>query len=299
MKKLLKYIVLTLIGIIVIDLAMRPIFNRLFDNPPQSICHSYHFAYNKEQSDILILGASRATRHYNSMMLIDSLGKTCFNAGQDGQPIYNQYLNLLNSLQNGKVETVFLDLSSVQISDKWITERLEPLVPFYWANDTVRAIIDNVSDKTFPPSVIYLSSLIQYNSQFQKFLRYFSPQDVYIFHGYIPLPYSGKEFKYKPLKESSFTINDKGMEYLSRIASVCKKNNIDFYIIVSPSLRDCSLFYSYISDYCRENDIKFLNYSNLQSCIGDLRLWQDYDHMNSKGADIFTAELIKYIKSQQ
>lgn len=300
MKTFLKYILFTLLGVVVLDLICRPLFVYIYDNPPKgsTIESDLSYIFNKEQSDILILGASRASRHYNCQMFIDSLGKTCFNAGHDGQPIYNQYLDLLKSIENGKVETVFLDISSAQLSDKWIKERMLPLVPYYWKNDSVRSIIDNVSDRTIPPHVLYCSSLIQYNSLWHKLPQLIKPRSHNAIHGYMPLPYNGEEFHYTQRLKDDLAPNDKAIDYLSRIVETCEVNNISLYLIVSPSLNDFSPFISFMSEWCAKNNVSLLDYSIYPPCFNDPYLWKDKSHMNCKGADIFTAELIRFLRDQ-
>lgn len=301
MKKFIKYLVLTLLGIVVLDLANRVLFTYVFNNPPENSTTKNNLSYifNQKQSDILILGASRASHHYNPQIFIDSLGKTCFNAGQDGQPIYNQYLNLLRSLENGHVETVFLDLSPGQVTDKWIKERMEPLVPYYWKNDSVKAVIEYVSERDLFTDLLYLSSFVQYNSQAHVLLEYLHPTYNTQKLGYVPLPYKGKEFKYRKGGGEGFKMNEKALDYLIRINKVCKEKDIDLYIVASPILIPFPSFVSYISNFCQKYHIKFLDYSSRKKYTDDLRLWKDASHMNCNGADMFTEELISVLKRKK
>lgn len=300
MKKFIKYLVLTLLGIVVLDLANRALFTYVFNNPPENskMKSDLSYIFNKEQSDILILGASRASHHYNPQIFIDSLGKTCFNAGQDGQPIYNQYLNLLRSLENGHVETVFLDLSPAQVTDEWIEERMEPLVPYYWKNDSVKAVVKHVSVRGSYTDLLYLSSFIQYNSQAHVLLEYLHPRYNTQKHGYVPLPYTGKEFKYRKGGGEGFKINEKAEDYLLRIDKVCKEKDIDLYIVASPSLNPFTSFVSYMRSFCKMNQIHFLDYSSKSEYIDNMLLWKDASHMNCKGADLFTEELLELLKTK-
>ena len=48
------------------------------------ICHEL-------SSDILIFGSSRASHHYNPIIISDSLGYSCYNCGQDGNGIILNY----------------------------------------------------------------------------------------------------------------------------------------------------------------------------------------------------------------
>ena len=49
------------------------------------------YACKEMKEDIIIMGSSRAIHHYVPRIIADSLGMSCFNAGQDGNGIILQY----------------------------------------------------------------------------------------------------------------------------------------------------------------------------------------------------------------
>jgi hypothetical protein len=285
---------------VVLDLANRALFSYVFSNPPlnSKIRSDLSFALNEEQSDILILGASRATHHYNSQIFIDSLGKTCYNAGQDGQPIYNQYLNLIKALENGKVETVILDLGPSQLQDEWINERIKPLSPFYWENDSVRAIIEDVSEFGKLVKFNYLSSFVQYSSRAYIFWEFLSPRYESQIQGYVPLEYTGRAFNgYAPA--TPFSMNEKAIKYMMKIRNLCIENGVKLYVVVSPYMGDYTAFVKYMSEFCKLNNLVFWDYSSDKRYIGNPYLWMDAVHMNSKGADEYTQEIVGRIANHK
>ena len=59
-----------------------------------------NYICDKSVDDILIFGSSRAVHHYNSSMIEDSLGMSCYNCGDDGNGIILSYgrLSMISQL---------------------------------------------------------------------------------------------------------------------------------------------------------------------------------------------------------
>jgi hypothetical protein len=297
MKIFIKYLLILLVGIVVLDFANRALFSYVFSHLPahSKIRSDFSYVLNEEQSDVLILGSSRASHHYNPQIFIDSLHKTCFNAGQDGQPIYNQYLNLLRAFELGNVDTVILDLCSAQLTDMWINERIKPLTPLYWKNDTARAIVDEISEYGSWTKFLYLSSFIQYSSRAYVLFEYIQPRYTSQEHGYVPIPYSGDKIimdsdERKELE--SFRINEIALRYLLKIRDLCQKEGATLYICISPSLVEMDSLADSLTDFCKAEHVNFLNYSSDPRFLNDLTLWKDGLHMNCKGADMYSRDIV-------
>ena len=47
----------------------------------------HNYILNNSNEDVLIFGSSRAIHHYNPQVLLDSIGMSCYNCGQDGNGI--------------------------------------------------------------------------------------------------------------------------------------------------------------------------------------------------------------------
>ena len=52
---------------------------------------SQRVACKESKEDVILMGSSRASHHYVTQIITDSLGLICFNAGQDGNGIIMQY----------------------------------------------------------------------------------------------------------------------------------------------------------------------------------------------------------------
>lgn len=289
-SKLFIYFVVVILGVVIIDVMFRLIFTPFFDNPPinTKAGATYKFVSCKEPADIIILGASRANHHYKSTQIEDSLGVKVFNYGWDGRCTLYQYLCLLKGIENGGLKTVILDLSEAQLSKEWVDERISDLYPYYWKNDTVKMIVDEVEKNRIAPFM--LSALIQYNSQY---LNLVAP--IASTKGYTPLPYTGKPVKFSTnnTKNEFDYYSDIAIKYLYRMSEVCKNRNIKFIVCLSPSLSITKYNEDYLSSLCSSNGIVCINMSHN---IVEPLLFSDDSHLNDKGATRFTSNLIKELK---
>jgi hypothetical protein len=298
MKRFLKYIFVFLICLVILDIGNRWLNYTAFKSVPEgnSTRLEYPYYYLNKPVKVLVLGASRAQAHYNTVMLEDSLDMTCYNAGVAGRPIYDSYLSLLKAIENGGVKIVLLDLMPSQFSEEWMDERYVALNPFYWSNNSVREVVDCISGSPLKNSLSYYSSLIQYSGQGAIFNAYFYPSKTKNDKGYVPHPYLDRPIKFTRNKVPSPKMSKFAEKYLQLISKTCQSNNIQLYLCISPSLHNVDDFISYVSAFTELQYGEFLNLAYMEDITSDLYLWNDSGHLNSKGADLFTIKLVKLLK---
>ncbi len=290
-KCLYIYIIVVCLGVVIIDMLCRFTFTPFFDNPPiqTKAGATYKFVSCKEPANIIILGASRANHHYRCYQMEDSLGVSVFNYGWDGRCTLYQYLCLLRGIANGGLGTAILDISDAQLSKQWVDERISDLYPYYWKNDTVRMMIEEVEKKDM--RFLMMSSMVQYNSQYLNMIV-----PIQSFKGYTPLQYKGKAVEKKnkiSLQKSDFYYSDIALKYFKRIAMICNKNNINFIVCLSPSLSVSQKSRNYILSLCSDYGIVCWDKTDF---IKDGLLFSDDDHLNDKGAERYTREIINMLK---
>lgn len=296
MVKFIKYILLVLVGVAIIDIASRCLFQYLFSHPRKDsrIEAIYKFVFHHDRDDIVILGASRADRHYASQQIEDSLHLKVFNYGFEGCSIIHQYLSLLRAIDNGGLQLVILDLSAAQLGDEWVYDRLSRYYPFYWRNDTIMSIINEVEGRDM--RFLMCSSLIQYNSQlFNLFIK--DKQ----YKGYSPLPYTGTPFiataSNKEGASSDINIMEKPIcpiakKYLIKMQEECEKNNIKLVVCISPSLFQSD---GNIELLCKKYGMPCWN---MCSSVDNPLYFSNETHLNEKGAEAFTALLVERIRKE-
>lgn len=292
MKQLVKYILYVFIGVTVIDLAYRLVCDYFYQHPKKDsfILENYTFIHCNTPYQCVILGASTAKHSYVSQQIEDSLNISTYNMGWNGRSVLYQYLSLMKAIKNGGLELAILNLSTSQMRDNWVKDRISDLYPYYWHNDTIREIVNEVEDRNM--DILMCSSLIQFNSKLDNMLR--SEKSV---KGYIPIPYSGK-----PAKVNSTATLNKGkkdfnliaVKYFQEMAKECEKNKVRFIVCLSPSLDTTETEIAILKDLCDSSNVEMWNMVHV---IRDPFLFKDGDHLNEKGAELFTQMFIETFSS--
>lgn len=298
MKKWL-FIPIVIILVIVLDLSNRIFCNYAIDHCPENTDMYYRCIYqlNTHQSDILITGASRASHHYNTYIIEDSLLCSAYNAGYDGMNINFSYLTIQRAINNGQVKIVLLDLSAQQITDDY-SYSLQNHKPYYWKNSDVREYYDCV--KPWYEKFFMYSSFYQFNSKLFNNIRCLLTKSKPDTKGYVPLPYSdtiiGATFK---ILDSEIAISDISYCQLNKISTLCKNQGIELILIMSPALVYNPKVACCLEKFARENDVLFWNFNNYEPIVSNSSLFKDAGHMNSRGTEVFTKALVSKIKNHK
>lgn len=297
MAKFIKYILLVLVGFIICDFSVSFVIERLMKNRYNPIIYSTYVT----QSDIAILGASRAAHHYVPRLIEDSLHMTVTNYGIDGHNIFTQYV-VLNSLlehSKNKPKIVILEISAIDVNDtpKWNTEKLSLLYPYYRSEKYVRDILGDLLE----PSELFAVQcfgLYRHNSNYISYAKYLITGFPDCSDGYKPL----NGIWDKPIEEeeeSNPAINDKKMEYVAKFISLCKKENIKLILAVSPNYKKFSghKWAKKVAEIAENNDIPFL-YHEMDTIYHIHPEWfNEPFHLNDKGARFYTEEFCNELKA--
>jgi len=85
---LLRRFLLLVILMVVLDYSVGYFLKKTYFSQKSGVDYRTTYAINGVRSDILILGSSRATHHYNPSIIEDSLKMSAFNGGRDGCSIF-------------------------------------------------------------------------------------------------------------------------------------------------------------------------------------------------------------------
>lgn len=289
MKQLVKYILYVFIGVTVIDLAYRLVCDYFYQHPKKDsfIMENYTFIHCNTPYQCIILGASTAKHSYVSQQIEDSLNVTTYNMGWEGRSVLYQYLSLMKAIKNGGLEYAILNLSTSQMSDNWVKDRISDLYPYYWNNDTIREIVNEVEGRNM--DFLLCSGLIQFNSSLDNLLRTEISDK-----GYRPLKYTGKPVKVNKKKNEIIVFNPIAIKYLKKMQYACKANGIRFIVCLSPDLLITKKEQESLVSLCKENDIEVWNMTN---AISDLLLYKDDHHLNGKGAELYTEMIVTRLRN--
>ncbi|MBQ4292602.1 MAG: hypothetical protein II752_07740 [Muribaculaceae bacterium] len=300
MKKFVLKITLLFVIIGICDFTFGVVMNHVVGRISIGSQGRDNFICNQVKEDVLVFGSSRAAHHYNAQMLEDSLGMTCYNCGDDGNGIILSYGRLLMIKERKAPKIVIHDISAQFDLFKndngkylgWLKPRYE--------REGIRDIFDMV-DKTEKYKM--LSQMYRHNSKFlQNLVVYLSSKssDTGI-KGYRPINSAYDPMKFNKNKmaitKRKYDFDPLKLGFTNKFIDLAGDAKVLF--IVSPMWYGSdSTQFAPIKEICHRRGVLFLDYSNNPKYVHKEEYFKDGYHLNAKGADEFTKDLIKVLKSQ-
>ncbi len=277
--------------IVCIDLFVGKTLNFMQSNAKGGMTYRDKFICNELETDILLCGSSRCVHHYNPKIITDSLHLTCYNSGQDGNGIIMTYGRLEIIMDRMTPKAIVydvipeFDLLGGEDNHKYLTW-LKP----YYDHESIKNIFLSV-DKT--ERFKMMSQMYRYNSHIIEVMADFihpiiNTED----NGYVKL--EGEMDKLK-IKESSplpqnYIYDPLKLEYINKLID---KTEGKLIFVVSP------IWYGMdttqikpLMDICKQKGIPFLDFSNDSKYVHNDLYFKDGNHLNERGADEFTRDLV-------
>ncbi len=256
-----------------------------------------NYICNQTTEDLLIFGSSRASHHYNPKIFMDSLGVTCYNCGEDGNGIILNFGRYQMIQQRYLPKMIIYDVAvgfdlGINDNHKYIG-KLKP----YYERDHIKEIFLTV-DKTEQWKM--MSQLYRYNSIFLTIMAdRFHPIQSMGFQGYRPLEGKMDKMKISKVKNErdKYQFDTLKMDFLNKF--IDKTENIKVVFVESPLWYGMdTMQLSPIRDICTRRNIPFVDFSNNPKYVGNNEFFKDGSHLNARGADEFTKDLIIEIKKR-
>ena len=251
-----------------------------------------------QESDIIIMGSSRANHHYVPSVLTDSLGVSVYNAGVDGNGIVlasGLYAMMTNRYAPKviiyDVEPAF-DIN-VYSEDGNNTRYLGSLRP-YFANDKIREIITRVD-----PVELYknISSMFRYNSKVFDLVKDQFVVGGYVEDGFVPLQGAmTKEPEIKSKGEPSHTDPMK-LEFFAEFVAELSKSDTRLIVTASPKYGAVtSEVFEPVKEICNKYGVEFWDYYCFP-VFQKKELFKEQMHLNETGAKYYSAILAQQLKN--
>ena len=296
MKRFLVRILIFLLLCIIVDRLVGFGFQHMFIHSKGGYVKHHINIIDKSEAPLLIFGSSRAVHHYNTAILSDSLNIETYNCGQDGNGIILAYGEWLQIKKRYTPKILLYDISlSFDTHIGHDNHRyLGWLKPFY-NRDGIPDIFSSV-DST--ENIKMSSMMYRYNyNALQIITDYFHPIHHFNQNGYLPLKVDSiNKKKIKEPGSHQYKIDTLKIFYLEKLIQSASPNT-QIVFIYSPSWYgvDNNLL-APILELCNKYNILFLNYGNNKKYYHNNSYFADGMHMNSKGADEFTKDLIPQLR---
>ena len=254
---------------------------------------------DKLETEFLLMGSSRCVRHYNPEIITDSLGMTCYNTGQMGNGIILNYgrLKMIDERKRPKVVIydIFPDVDFFIGDDNhryltWLRQHYE--------RDGIAGIFESVD-----PTEKYkmLSQMYRYNSRVIELMAdYLHP--IYEARDDGFSPDKGKldrtKIKVSSEKKKKLVVDSVKLDYINKL--IDELDGCKLFFVVSPRWYGMdSVQFQPIINICQQRNIPFIDFSNNPKYVHHDIYFKDGNHMNERGADEFTKDLIGYLKNIQ
>lgn len=278
----------------VVDRAVGYAFNYMIEHNKGGFVGHHQYMSNEMKKDMLIMGSSRANHHYNPRILEDSLHLNCYNCGQDGNGIifnFGQWL-LISERYNPKY--IIYDITPDFDCLKGDNHKYLGWLKLYWNRQGIENVFNEVDETE---KIKMLSKIYQYNYNPLQFVAdYIHPIYQVDSTGYVPLKGELDPMQIKVVKEDK-----KKYEYDSVKLSVLedlidKRKGAKIIFVVSPIWYGMDKeSFKPIEEICKKKGCLFLDFSQDLKYVHHDEFFKDGMHLNEKGADEFTKDLISKI----
>ncbi len=298
---IIKIIKFTIVFLIV-DFVLGIISNQLFYSQETGKYARSTHAVEKTNAEIIVFGSSHAHRHYVPKIFEKELGKTCYNAGAEGQQLlYHTALQEM-ILKRVKPKLIVLNIDeNFLYTSKQAYDRLSDLHPYYAGHSKELSAILGLKSRFIDFKLFFKS--YQMNSTIVHALRYYvSPQLDY--HGYRPLygkinPNKVNSHTKEEVKEYVELIDDNFVEVVEKFIDNARNNGCELVFVTSPTFNkvnhDKNKSFIRIKEIIATKKVPFIDFFNSSDFNGKSELFHDFSHLNNDGAELFTKQLTKKI----
>ncbi len=295
--KILAFISLIILLDFTAGYLFRYLETKALNNNPQGMIAE--FTMWRAEGDIMIFGASEAHGGLIPSLMKNKLGISVFNCSNDAKPFYYQYCMINTVIERKKPKVIIWSIYSCDLNTptKRDMNSLSVLNPFYDTNDYCKKVINK---KSKYENLKMVSNLYRYNSRILNLIsNIFSKTETD--RGYVALSNSG--YKYPTLKSGSEDcgIDSEIVDSFIEIIKKCKATDVELILIIIPKFENINnsenFGYKNLIEICGKYDVPLIKeFYNSPIFLNDSTLFRDNDHLNDKGARLFTALLCDKIK---
>lgn len=288
--------------LLIVDYAVGTVFESLKERGRHKAPNASRTEYtmNKVNAEVLIMGSSRANHHYVPSIISDSLNKTVFNCGLDGQGFSYSVAMLHAVLNRYTPEIIIVDIAPSMLDSNFSFGKLYELYPYYSKDVFYKNMIEQEDSNN---RYKMQSKMFMYNSRLISLMRRNFLADYKQENGYAALPSSGYKFPSisKVVYESNNSIDADEVELLLYSIKACKEKGVNLVFSVSPRFQESNVTetnsYIHLKEIVESSNIPFI-YMGDNTVINDSTMYKDNAHLNHNGAVAFTETFVGRLKRE-
>lgn len=253
-----------------------------------------NYICNETDEEVLVFGSSRAIHHYDSRIIEDSLGMSCYNCGNDGNGIVLLYGRYRMIAERYTPKVILYDVcTSFDLLAGDNHRYLDWLRPYYHREGIDSIFISVDRNERYK----MLSSMYQYNSKILQLVSdNVAPMQEDI-KGYRPIR---KTMPYEPEAAEEnhvYEYDSLKLHYLEQLIKECQgKTRLIFFASPLYHASD-AVVYEPLKKLCEKYDVPFWNYYTDGEFVNTKDYFSDTSHLNETGATAYTKRIVGRIKT--
>lgn len=290
MKKFILHIILFFALVAGVDVLFGFTVDGLFARAKGGEKAKLYYLGNKLNEDVVIMGSSRAYRHFNPQILEDSLSLSVYNAGCSSMGIICNYGFYKLFAKEHKPKLIIYEVYDLDFVKDDYSMYLSNLRPF--RSDPV--LRDYIA--LFEPTDRYkmMSSLYSYNTNWVYIVQENIKPSMSLYKGY--QPYLG-EMKQDPVKgEWNHELDSLKYELMKSFVLDCKKDSIDVLLSISPYYWGKCEWLGWTKTLSKECDVDLVDFSEEEYFLNNKTMFVDPYHLNQRGSDLFSSRVSNRIR---
>ena len=302
LARLWKTLLITAAMLVVVDIAVGVVADRLMDKLPDfsGDFAKDNYRLHRLETDVVVLGSSRGCYHYVSQQLADSIeaytGKhlSLDNAAISAKKANSNSCAAEALIARYRPQLVIYDIYEEQLCDAEVDD-IEFSAPFYWKDTIVRRYLDDIGLKE---RILMKSGLYRYNGKlFRMASSIYAPE----------APNDGYESKrgtkidlakFEKEAEVSMPTLELDAYALNNFENVLKKYSsagVPLVMVSSPKFRPKDNN-KRLAAICDQYGIPFIDFYDTPYFNSHPELFYDVNHLNDEGAHIYTAMFFEQLK---
>lgn len=295
MKSFILKCILFICLLAIVDFCSSALF-MLRDRQNSGTTGRINHVINHSDEEVLILGSSRAVRHFNSRILEDSLGLKVYNIGVDGNGIV--LAKGITDLESRRHRPKIIIFELFPHYD-YVNREGDDIVKFsyflkpYFDTPEIRKLISQADPVE---SLKMKSSLYRLNSILYKLIEGIVSIPSLPDRGFIP---QSTVMNYEPRKPKLFptTFDPAKAEILSDFISTMNREGVRVFFTISPIYSYPDREFADVKKYVESKGGYVFDYLNDSAFLKNRGYFADRVHLNTIGADTLSSDLASKIKS--
>ena len=264
--------------------------------------------YYKDKSDheVLFVGDCEVYENFSTITLWENYGITSYIRGSAQQLTWQSYYLLEDALRFETPKVVVFNVLALKYNEPQSEAYNRMSIDgMKWSSSKINNIMASMTKEE--NLIDYMFPLLRYHSRWSElnsddFEHIFS-KDLVTHNGYYMRVDSKAQGEFPtPTPLADYTLGEKAMGYMQKMADLCKEKGIELVLIKAPT--EFPLWYdewdAQVVEFAEENGLEYINYIPLQEEIGLDMSVDTYDaglHLNTSGAekmaDYFGAWLVE------